>query len=62
MTIGEILIDTPIALIFMILIFITIIGFLFLISGLPFLIMNLYRNYRNKDRISFRKILKKTYF
>lgn len=62
MTIWEVLIGAPATFVFMIIIILAVIGFLLLILGFPFLILNFYKNYKNRDKISFWEILAKTYF
>lgn len=59
MTIWEILIGGPMAVILVITIIIAIIGFPLLIVGFPFLIKNFYKNYKNQAKISFKEILAK---
>jgi len=62
MTIWEILIGAPAILIIMMIVIFAIIGFALLIAGLPVLIVNFYKNYKNQDKISLKEILKKIYF
>ncbi len=62
MTIWEVLIGAPATLFLFIIIILAIIGFVLLIAGFPFLIMNFYKNCKNKAKISFWEILAKTYF
>ena len=62
MTILEILIGAPATLIFVVIVIFAIIGFSLLIAGLPVLIVNFYKNYKNQDKISLKEILKKIYF
>lgn len=62
MTIGEFSIGLPTMIIGGTMVFTIIFGFLLLISGLPFLVINLYINHKNKVKVSFREILRKTYF
>lgn len=62
MTIWEILIGMPAALILIIIIFLAIIGFSLLIVGFPFLLANLYKNYENQAKLSFWEVWIKTYF
>ncbi|MDO8676417.1 MAG: hypothetical protein Q7K16_02070 [Candidatus Azambacteria bacterium] len=62
MTIWEILIGAPIALIIIPVIILAVISFTLLIVGFPFLAVNLYKNYRNQTKISLKEILEKTYF
>lgn len=62
MTIWEILIGGPMAVLLVMLAIIVVIGFSLLIVGLPFLIKNFYKNRKNQAKISFWGILAKTYF
>lgn len=62
MAIWEILIGGPLAMILVITIIAALICFSLLIIGLPFLIVNLYKNHKNQDKISLREILEETYF
>lgn len=65
MTIWEILIGGPailISVIIVVIVIIAIISFSLLSVGFPFLIVNFYKNYKNKVKISLREILEKTYF
>ena len=62
MTIWEILIGAPATLIIVMMVIFTIIGFALLIAGFPVFIMNFYKNHKNQDKISLKRILRKTYF
>lgn len=62
MTIWEVLIGGPMAIVLVISIVIVIISLPLLIVGFPFLIVNFCKNRKNKDIISFVEILVKTYF
>ena len=62
MTILEVLIGAPATLIIVVIVTFAIIGFALLIAGLPALIVNFYKNYKNQDKISLKRILRKTYF
>lgn len=65
MTVWEVLIGAPATFVFMIIIILAVIGFSLLIVGLPFLVVNFYKNHKNQEnqaKISFWKILYKTYF
>ena len=62
MTIWEILIIGPLAIILVITIIAALIGFSLLIVGLPIFLVNLYKNHKNQDKISLWEILEETYF
>lgn len=62
MTIFEILVSAPLAGTMVVVMIIAVVGFSLLIAGLPFLIVNFYKNYKNQAKISLREILAKTYF
>ncbi|OGD25060.1 hypothetical protein A2819_01690 [Candidatus Azambacteria bacterium RIFCSPHIGHO2_01_FULL_40_24] len=62
MTIWEVLIGAPATLMIVVIIIFAIISFALLIAGLPALIANFYKNYKNQDKISLKRILRKTYF